>query len=450
VVININEDVFIPAYRHLLESDCDINFLWGGRDSGKSHFVASKLLMDCLKNEYFRCILIKKTHESIKDSQWQMIKDIAESWGVSHLFDFTSSPLEIRCVNGNKFISRGCDNHGKLRGVTNPSHAWYEEGNQLTEDDFTTSSTTLRGEVRVQQWFTFNPESQGVKENYWLYKNYFTEVPYDCYFEWSKKHVIDGEEVILKFSSTHTNYKVNPYVRPERKAQLEELYYLNYYWYEVYTLGRWGKQEIKRPYCLNFKTDKHVKPCAFNPKLQVIFSLDFNVEPFVCEAAHIWTDNTGMHFHNFKELVIEKNGDVESMCDLLESTFGIQVMSNSLFTGDAMQRKREITQRNNIDAWRIIDNRFRLGRRLMVPRGNPSVKENRHLLNSIHAFHTDFRIDPSCKKLVYDCQFAEANEDGDLVKKDRNKESQRLDALDCHRYMCNTFLHDFLERYRIK
>ena len=113
MVINIDEEVFLPAYRHLLESDCDINFLWGGRDSGKSYFIASKLLMDCLKSSYFRCILIKKTHESIKDSQWQMIKDIAEMWGVSQLLDFTSSPLETRCVNGNKCISRGCDNHSK-------------------------------------------------------------------------------------------------------------------------------------------------------------------------------------------------------------------------------------------------------------------------------------------------------------------------------------------------
>jgi len=80
------------------------------------------------------------------------------------------------------------------------------------------------------------------------------------------------------------------------------------------------------------------------------------------------------------------------MCDMLENMFGMNVMSNAIFTGDAMQKKREITQRNNIDAWRMIDVRFSLGRRLMVPRANPSVRENRHLVNAILAFHPDLLI----------------------------------------------------------
>ena len=450
VEVEIDKRVFLPAYHHLLDSDCDINFLWGGRDSGKSHFITQKLVMDCLSLPYFRCILIKKTHESIKDSQWQMIKDVATHWGVEHLFDFNSSPLEIRCVNGNKFISRGCDKSSKIRGITNPSHAWYEEGNQLTEDDFTTVSTTLRGETRVQQWFSFNPEAEGRIEDFWLFKNYFKNVPYDTVKYWSSVVDVDGESIELKYSSTHTTYKVNPYVRPERKARLEELAITNQYWYDVYCLGKWGKKEIQRPYAQNFNRERHVAEVTFNPNLPVIFSLDFNVEPFVCTCSHIWTDGKGMHFHTFDEVVIEKNGSVDAMCDLLENQFGAIVMANCLFTGDAMQRKREITQRNNIDAWRMIDQRFRLGKRLMVPRANPSVKENRHLVNALLAFHPDVKFNPKCRKLIYDLQFVEADENGDIVKKNRNNESQRADALDCWRYTANTFLYDFLDRYRMK
>lgn len=345
-------------------------------------------------------------------------------------FDINKSEMRFtHRPTGNEILMLGLDDVEKLKSIEGITGLWVEEATELSESDFDQLDLRLRGETinYKQIILSFNP----IDESHWLKKRFFDSQLSNC-------------------TTIRTTFKDNLFIDDEYRRVLEQKASVSPNLYRIYYLGEWGKEDVERPYCLNFKTDKHVKPCVFNPKLQVIFSLDFNVEPFVCEAAHIWTDNTGMHFHNFKELVIEKNGDVESMCDLLESTFGIQVMSNSLFTGDAMQRKREITQRNNIDAWRIIDNRFRLGRRLMVPRGNPSVKENRHLLNSIHAFHTDFRIDPSCKKLVYDCQFAEANEDGDLVKKDRNKEAQRLDALDCHRYMCNTFLHDFLERYRIK
>jgi len=157
-----------------------------------------------------------------------------------------------------------------------------------------------------------------------------------------------------------------------------------------------------------------------------------------------------MHFHTFDEIVIEKNGDVPEMCDMIENTYGIRVVSNAIFTGDAMQRKREITQRNNIDAWRMIDARFNLGRRLQVPRANPSVKENRHLVNAILAFHPDVKMNPKCKKLIYDMQFVEADAEGNMVKASRNKEAQRADALDAWRYKCNTFLYDFFERYRVK
>jgi hypothetical protein len=49
--------------------------------------------------------------------------------------------------------------------------------------------------------------------------------------------------------------------------------------------------------------------------------------------------------------------------------------------------------------------------------------------------------------LIYDFQFVEATEEGDIVKKDRNKLAQRSDYLDAYRYLCNSFLYSFLERY---
>lgn len=449
MTVEIDIDVFLPCYRHLLESDCDINFLWGGRDSGKSHFIASKLLMDCMESEYFRCILIKKTHESIKDSQWQMLKDIAETWGVSHLFDFVSNPLEIRCVNGNKFISRGCDKVGKLKSITNPSHAWYEEGNQLTLDDFVTVSTTLRNKhVRVQQWFSFNPECEGDYEQFWLYKGYFKGIPYHKHCYRSTTYKIKDEDVTIKYSSTHTTYNDNPHVTPERKALIESMQVIDPYKYTVYANGKWGKKAIESPWCSNFSIDKHVSSTAvYQPNRPVIFSLDFNVEPFVCTCSHQWKDANGEHKHFFREIVIETNGDVPVMCDLIERDFSKAALANALFTGDAMQRKREITQRENLHAWQIINNRFKLGKRLKVPRVNPSVSDNRVLINTIFAYHPDLKFNPEMKLTIFQLQFTESDEEGDIKKKNRKDEKQRADALDAVRYDCNVFLYDYLARY---
>jgi phage terminase large subunit len=72
---------------------------------------------------YFRCLLIKKTYNSIKESQWQTIKDVVEEWGLSSVFTFKVSPFTIECENGNRFIARGCDDPQSIKGVKDPSHA---------------------------------------------------------------------------------------------------------------------------------------------------------------------------------------------------------------------------------------------------------------------------------------------------------------------------------------
>src|SRR5947209_5341485 len=146
--LEIDEELFLPKYRHLLESEklFDIDFMYGGRDSGKSRHVAQQLLMSCLSLDYFRCVLIRIVKYTIIGSQWQLLKDVAEQWGISHLFNSTVSPLEIRCLNGNSFISRGCDEPGKIKSIANPSHCWIEEGNQLEHEDFIVVMSSLRSD----------------------------------------------------------------------------------------------------------------------------------------------------------------------------------------------------------------------------------------------------------------------------------------------------------------
>src|SRR5690606_769002 len=235
--IDISGKVYLPRYRHLVKSDADINFLYGGRDSGKSHFIAQKLIRDCLALPYFRCLLIKKTYNTIKESQWQTIKDIVDQWGLSSLFTFKINPLTIECVNGNKFIARGCDDPQSIKSVKDPSHAWYEEGNQLELSDFITVTTTLRSNrAKIQQWFSFNPECDGDYEEFWLYKTFFKDKDLSGTYDWTLT-LPEGLEVKYTYTTTHSTYHDNKHCRPERKIFLEELKQIDPYYYKVYTLG---------------------------------------------------------------------------------------------------------------------------------------------------------------------------------------------------------------------
>jgi hypothetical protein len=137
------------------------------------------------------------------------------------------------------------------------------------------------------------------------------------------------------------------------------------------------------------------------------------------------------------------------MCDRIKESFDKMTISGMYFTGDAMQRKREITQRNNIDGWRIMKKELNISdTRLQVPRSNPKVSENRHLVNAVLSYHNDFIIHPSCSLLINEMQYTEADEEGSIIKKNRNNENERADCLDGLRYSINTWLSDFIERIR--
>jgi hypothetical protein len=424
--IKVN-DCYIP----LIPNDSRYLVLFGGSGSGKSVFASQKVLIRLTTENKHRFLCIRKVANTLRSSVYQRFYDLISDWGLMPEFEINKTEMRFtHRPTGNEILMVGLDDVERLKSIEGVTGMWIEEATELTEGDFDQVDLRLRGETPnyKQIILSFNP----IDERHWLKIRFFDKALDNAY-------------------SLRTTFQDNYFIDDEYRRVLEQKASVSPNLYRIYYKGEWGKEDIERRYCQNFKLDKHVSDKAvYFPQVPVIFSLDFNVEPFVCLCAHVWLDTKGIHFHVFKELVIEKNGDVIAMCDLIEQTFGLKVVSSALFTGDAMQRKREITQRDNIDAWRMIDTRFRLGSRLKVPRANPRVAENRHLLNAIHAFHPDHVVHPSCKGLIYDFQFVEADESGDIIKKDRNKLAQRSDYLDAYRYLCNSFLYSFLEKYKIK
>ena len=291
ITLDIDEDVFLPKYRHLLTADTDIIFLWGGRDSGKSHQTVQQFLLECMSLPYFRCILVRKVFEDIKDSQWQSLKDQAEKWDIDKYFQFKVSPLEIVCIlNGNKFIARGCDKPSKLKSISNPSHVWYEEGNQLTEEDHITISTTIRSDAgKVKERFTFNPECEINYEDFWLYKNFFKN-----HFEkgeYSFKDIVkiklpNGSDTSLSIESIHSTYFDNEYATPERIARHEQLKQTNPYYYQIFTLGLWGNRQTGGQFWKCYSPTKHIGKVSYNPALPIHLTFDFNVNPYM--SASVW------------------------------------------------------------------------------------------------------------------------------------------------------------------
>jgi PBSX family phage terminase large subunit len=445
VEVEIPRRAFLPCYHHLLENDNDINFLWGGRDSGKSHFVAQYLIYKCLNADYFRCIMVKKTANSIEAAQWQTIKDIVYEWGFQELFRFKTHPLSIECENGNKFIARGCDDADNLKSIKDPSDVWYEEANQLSLSDFITVATTLRSRVKVQQWVSFNPESHGDYEEFWLYKTFFGNHGGDIYKNFTSTWSIDipgGQAVNFTYTSTHTTYHSNPHCKPERKAFLEQLAALDPYYYLVFTEGKWGNRKVDSPFCYCFDPDKHKKPTQVNRALELYLSFDFNVDPITCGVyQHFITNRT--QIKGIESIKLD-NSDIYKLCDYILKHYAGYMY---LVTGDATGQNTSALVQDGLNYYTVIKTTLGLAAgQLRVPTVNPPIAENRVLVNSV--FHKcDVELDPfRCKHLIFDCQNVSVNDVGKIDKGDRSNPKKRADHLDHFRYYLNSFHKHILKQ----
>jgi phage terminase large subunit len=441
--IEFKKSLFSDVHYPIIANKDRYLILWGGRDSTKSYSAAQKLIIECLRMPYFRCIMVKKTYESIKDAQWQTIKDIIYHWKLEDLFTFSKSPLEINCVNGNKFLARGCDKPEKLKSIKDPSHVWYEEGNQLSYEDFITITTTVRSTEAeyLQEIFSFNPEHLGELKDFWIYKQWFENKDQKS-FKGDIEIELEDEKASFPYTVIHSTYKDNEYCTPQRKAILEGLKLTNPYYYSVFTLGEWGVKEVESPYITAFEEDKHVNDVAvFVPKKQFIMSFDFNVDNTTVLFCHIGND----YMHFFDEMTANNLPD---LLKKIKIKYG-KYLSNCLITGDRSGQNRTHMISDNMNSYRLIKNTLKMQNRQLKVITNPPHKENRLTCNIILANHPNVYFHSKLKNTIFDLKYVECDQEQRIIKKDRNIANQRGDFLDDFRYICNTFKKAWVKNYRV-
>lgn len=118
-----------------------------------------------------------------------------------------------------------------------------------------------------------------------------------------------------------------------------------------------------------------------------------------------------------------------------------------MVTGDATGQSTSALVKDNINYYTVIKSKLDLGiSQLKVPSINPTLEENRVLVNYVLHNHK-IAIDPdNCKGLIYDLEHARVLPDGSLDKANRKDPTQQLDALDCMRYYLNTFFRWVLKQ----
>ena len=137
----------------------------GGRGSGKSSFFSIAIIILMLQHPEYNAVIVRKTGNTLRDSVYEQIKWACEQLGVSHLFAFTTSPLQIICrKTGQKISFRGSDDPLKIKSIkTSKGYTaitWFEELAEFTEHDLETIKlSTMRGGDKYYIFESYNPPS---------------------------------------------------------------------------------------------------------------------------------------------------------------------------------------------------------------------------------------------------------------------------------------------------
>lgn len=405
---------------------------YGGAGSGKSVATAQKILRRILTEENHRFLCVRKVNRTIKESVFRVFVSLINKWGLSDEFDINNTHQTITFKqNGNQILTTGLDDVEKLKSIVDITGIWIEEATELEEDDFTQLNLRLRGQSKyyLQIILTFNP----VDETHWIVRKFFTNKQ------------VDYDLKLIK-----TTFLDNKFIDEAYRKTLMELIHTDKNMFNIYALGLWGTTPVINAFLTAYRPDKHEsEEAVYNPLLRVYTILDFNINPFAVNFAHIWEDKEGRHCHIFAEADITA-GSIPVMADYLLSKQRDWpgYLTNSFFSGDASANKSDLSQRDNASYWRQLKEQVGLGMgQLKLPKINPTHKQSRKDCNFVLTYYNDFKINPvTCPNTVRDCRNVECAPDGSIIKSNRKDINQQADHLDCVRYLINTFLYDWIVR----
>jgi len=213
----------------LLEDKSRYLILFGGADSGKSHFVAQYIIKRMIKETGHRVLLVRKVHRTIRHSQFQILKDVIINAGLHNIFGLVPSTVSINCPNGNEIISAGMDDPDKLKSIHGITIVWIEEATELNEFDFEEIDRRVRGlkSVDMQIIMSFNP----ISDSHWIYHTFFIGIP-------DKQHFITNTNYRANpVTICQSNYEDNKYVN-EQSKNIYKSYTGNTA--QIYSRGLWG------------------------------------------------------------------------------------------------------------------------------------------------------------------------------------------------------------------
>jgi phage terminase large subunit len=227
--VEVSKRVFNPVYLPHLHDTTETQIYYGGASSGKSYFLAERVVYDLMEGNR-NYLICRKVGKYVMKSVWIEVENVITAWGVEELFEKNKTDRTITCVeNGKQAIFTGLDEPQKLKSIRAKNGAitdiWLEEATEMEPNDVKELEKRQRGgdDTPKRVTFSFNP----ILQSHWIAQRYFSG--------WTDDQT---ELKANRLSILKTTYKDNRFLTQQDIDRLESEE--DQYYRDVYTLGNWG------------------------------------------------------------------------------------------------------------------------------------------------------------------------------------------------------------------
>lgn len=372
--------------------------LYGGSGSGKSHFVAQKLLFRCLNESGHRILIVRKVAKTIKESVYKQLHTLILEYGLQDYVTENKTDMSFTFSNGNEIITTGLDDPEKIKSIFAITSIWIEEATELEKGDFDQLDLRLRGETEFYKQIIvcFNP----ISETHWIKAELFDKQVENC--------------TIL-----HSTYINNKFLDQEYIETLNKRVASDENLHRIYVLGAWGRIITGAEYYTSFDRKIHVQQSKYKRDLPIHISFDQNVTPYnSCVIAQIEREEDKYLVRVLKELAYKNpKNTAKWLCNGILEAYPNPDMV--YYYGDASGNKKDT--RNNQTDYDIV--RLNLGQFMSnvsdrTMRSNPFHKKRKQFINALLAGQLDIKliVDPSCILLIQDLEYVKEKDDGATLK----------------------------------
>ena len=293
----LHKEIFNDVYLSSLDDYSKrYEVYYGGAGSGKSVFVAQKLVKKALTDRR-KILVLRKVDKTTKNSTFQLLLDTLTDWKIIDKCKINRTDFTITLPNGSVFLCCGLQDPERIKSITGLTDAWLEEATEFNQEDFNQIDLRIRHpEAKGQQIIlSFNPVS---KVN-WCYKLFFKEAADAAMTDFRAQCKI-----------LHTNYLDNKFLPQSYIDSLLLLKATNLDYYKIYALGEFGS--LSKLVFNNWKVEEF--DCTqVHGDLCVGLDFGFIADPTALVAAIVDDENKKIYVFNAKSRKGLLNNEIAEM-----------------------------------------------------------------------------------------------------------------------------------------